>query len=558
MLRPVQVLPIVERELRAAARHSRTWWRRVLTLTLGLVIVALTWAAAGQFSTLSRVGHTVFVALTVFAFFYALLAGPLATTDCLSRERREGTLGLLFLTHLRGYDIVLGKIAASSLDVALGLLAAFPLLAMPVLAGGISLAQFGTVIIFLLNVMVLSLALGICSSSLLASGRASLAVTLGALLFLILGLPIIGEELLHLRTAGYAAGLFYMCCPYWGLVLCLDFPGLGASTSKYWLNIAGTQVVAWILVGIACLFTARGWRELPETKLAGWWRRRRERRLARSRTAGRRRLQLENNPIGWVEGRSRFQERTMAVLVGCAAMFCILKHTYAPLSFRREEFMVLWALFTQYLLCLWIAIQAPRRFADDRQSGALELLLCTPLSTSSIVRGTMAVLWRQAGWALLAMVVLNGYVFHAHCSAQSSGWWSSSSAREWILLYLCSAVVFPAQGYAMARVGLYQGLAKANSLRATFTLIWSLGLLPWALFIAFLVGFEIGRRYLPFLPRINDRLAFVSWAGAHLLVFAVFLIRASWELVKHFRELAAGTAIPWWKRAWESLVEDFD
>ncbi len=110
----------------------------------------------------------------------------------------------------------------------------------------------------------------------------------------------------------------------------------------------------------------------------------------------------------------------------------------------------------------------------------------------------------------------------------------------------------------MARVGLYQGLAKANSLRATFTLIWSLGLLPWALFIAFLVGFEIGRRYLPFLPRINDRLAFVSWAGAHLLVFAVFLIRASWELVKHFRELAAGTAIPWWKRAWESLVEDFD
>ena len=34
------------------------------------------------------------------------------TADCLSEEKREGTLGLLFLTDLRGYDIVVSSSSA--------------------------------------------------------------------------------------------------------------------------------------------------------------------------------------------------------------------------------------------------------------------------------------------------------------------------------------------------------------------------------------------------------------------------------------------------------------
>ena len=34
---------------------------------------------------------------------------PLLVADCLSRERREGTLGLLFLTPLTANDIVIAK-----------------------------------------------------------------------------------------------------------------------------------------------------------------------------------------------------------------------------------------------------------------------------------------------------------------------------------------------------------------------------------------------------------------------------------------------------------------
>lgn len=504
-------------------------------------------------------GRTVFEVLSAFAFLYVLLAGPLATADCLSRERREGTLGLLFLTDLRGYDVVFGKLAASALDVGMGLLAAVPLLALPVLAGGVSLSHFASVALFLLNVMVLSLALGAFASSFLTSGRASLGLTFCVLLFLNLGLPLIGEGLLKLRTRGSAAGFFYMCCPYWGLAMCLDTGARWVPRAAYWLNIAGTQGLAWILLAIACFRTGRYWRQSADAQTSSWWHALGERRRQRnrSRLAETRRAILERNPITWVEGRDRTQEHLLLLLVCGVALFFVAKHTRSVTPWPRQDWVILWALFAQYVVCLWIAIQAPRRFADDRQSGALELLLCTPLSTSAMVKGTLAVLWRRFGRALIALVLIDGYLLYAYFhTSWAAG--SPSPSRELTSLYFYAAIVFTVQGYAFARVGLYQGLARANSLRATFTLVWGLGLLPWALFVGFLLALDASRRYFGFLPRVTDQFAFASWAAAHLVVFAAFLGRASWELTNHFRDLAAGVATPWWKRAWNSLVEDFD
>ena len=41
--------------------------------------------------------------------FFCAVAGIRATADSISSEKREGTIGLLLLTDLRGYDIVIGK-----------------------------------------------------------------------------------------------------------------------------------------------------------------------------------------------------------------------------------------------------------------------------------------------------------------------------------------------------------------------------------------------------------------------------------------------------------------
>src|SRR5215469_11630653 len=105
-----------------------------------------------------------FSVLTFYAFGLCLLAGVFFTAHSLTEEKREGTLGLLFLTDLKGYDVVLGKFAAVSLNAFYALLALMPMTALPLLLGGVTGAEFWRMALALINALFFSLAAGICVS----------------------------------------------------------------------------------------------------------------------------------------------------------------------------------------------------------------------------------------------------------------------------------------------------------------------------------------------------------------------------------------------------------
>src|SRR5208282_939788 len=90
----------------------------------------------------AAIGQTLFYVIPSGAFLYCLFTGVRSTADCVSEEKREGTLGLLFLTDLKGYDVVGGKLVATSLNSFYGLTAIFPVLAIPLLMGGTTSAEF--------------------------------------------------------------------------------------------------------------------------------------------------------------------------------------------------------------------------------------------------------------------------------------------------------------------------------------------------------------------------------------------------------------------------------
>src|SRR5262245_15813812 len=102
----MNVLPVVERELRTQARQSFTYVLRVIGVVI-LLFVCFTFAIDNGFS--SDLGGKLFgyINLTLFVSIW-IMVPPLAA-DCISREKREGTLGLLFLTPLKAGDIVLAK-----------------------------------------------------------------------------------------------------------------------------------------------------------------------------------------------------------------------------------------------------------------------------------------------------------------------------------------------------------------------------------------------------------------------------------------------------------------
>ena len=81
------------------------------------------------------------------------------TADCLSSEKREGTLGFLFLTDLKAYDVVAGKLASSSLSAAYGLLAVMPVLTIPMLLGGVTIWDVARLGLVLANTLFFAMSL---------------------------------------------------------------------------------------------------------------------------------------------------------------------------------------------------------------------------------------------------------------------------------------------------------------------------------------------------------------------------------------------------------------
>ena len=102
-------LPLVARELRVQSRRRATYDARLLWGLIAIgVLVIFTWKFPNQSAqgrNMLSVIHSCFI-VTLFVL------APVGAADAISREKREGTLGLLLLTRLTAPQIVVGKLAA--------------------------------------------------------------------------------------------------------------------------------------------------------------------------------------------------------------------------------------------------------------------------------------------------------------------------------------------------------------------------------------------------------------------------------------------------------------
>jgi ABC-type transport system involved in multi-copper enzyme maturation permease subunit len=185
-------LPIVERELRVAAWRRGTYWLRffaalaVITIALCLLLTAPSSAPA------FRIGKVMFGFQSALAFGFCLLAGVFLTADTLSAEKREGTIGLLFLTDLKGVEVVLGKLVASSMQSVYALLAVLPILGLPLLMGGVTPGEFWRMNLALVTTLMFSLVVGMVASSLGRESRETMVMSLVVIVAVAGVLPALG------------------------------------------------------------------------------------------------------------------------------------------------------------------------------------------------------------------------------------------------------------------------------------------------------------------------------------------------------------------------------
>src|SRR5437899_156646 len=187
------LLPIVDRELRVASRRRATYSGRVVAALVAAVIGVWMMLTLPQFVPVTVAGASLFRSLSWAAVLAALISGTTATADCISSEKRQGTLGLLFLTDLRGYDVVLGKMAATALQVFYGLVAMMPILAIPILMGGVTAGEFWRVALALIDLLLFGVASGIFASSVSFVERKAVGSAFLIVGFMTLGIPIVAQ-----------------------------------------------------------------------------------------------------------------------------------------------------------------------------------------------------------------------------------------------------------------------------------------------------------------------------------------------------------------------------
>ena len=454
-------LPIVQRELQVASRQRLTFWSRLVAALLGFLAVFFILGVEPDPTGAGTLGATLFRVLTTAAFWTCLYGGALLTADCLSVEKREGTLGLLFLTDLKGYDIVLGKLVAKSLTAVYGLLAILPMLAVPILLGGVTGGDFWRVVLALLNTAFLSLAVGLLTSVFCRNGRDAFAVAV-FLIFLLTIFPLVARQLVP---------------PFWrwlpelfSPVLSFNtaFSGLTGLSSTFYQSAPALHLLAWLLLLVAGWRVPASWQEGRKVQpLRDRWRN-----LWRGAPQSmiQRRTLLAINPILWLESRDR---RMRLALIGLFALLTIgglFVHSRRNFGWADMESALSSVMILHVVLMLLIALDASGRMVELKRDDHLVLILSTPLSPAEVMRGEFLAARGRFGWPL-ATVIAFDFIW----LGQVLRFQYSLDVFDPLLLMACLITLLMVNSHAIFWTGLAGGMKSKRHYRA--------GLLAFAIIV---------------------------------------------------------------------------
>lgn len=539
------LLPIVARELRVTARRRGTYLMRslvALVVVLASVLVFLLERDAPP----QTLGLMLFAVVSGGVLFYCVIVGVMLTADCLSEEKREGTLGLLFLTDLTGFDVVMGKLAGTSINAIYSLLAVMPVLALPLLLGGVSAGEFQRVVLVCANTMFLSLTLGLAVSSVSYHTRKAAGAATGLMLLLTLGMPVFGAWLDNLYRLRWAETVFTLPSPVCGLIYAFD-RNYRTHTDAFWISAALIHLLAWSCLLLASAAARRTWQDRPKSVTPGGWRA-----IWRAwllggpteRRALRRRL-LRINPFLWRVARERWRVYLLWFVFGIVGVVWL----WGALQYGRDwvgpPAYLLTGLLLTVGLKLGVASEAGHVFGEDRRSGALELVLATPLPVAEIVRGQLLALKRQF-LAPACLTLALCFLFLLLTLADTRIGDGGEERVSMVSLWVAGMIVFVADCAAVAVVGMWHGLTQKHPSRAASTTIaWVLGL-PWAVYlIGLLCAAEMNSRAAP------EWWFFLGlWFVPSLVVDAGLGVWAWRKLHTEFRQVVTERTVPraaWWR-----------
>lgn len=397
--------PIALREFRVASR--RAWTFRVRWIPAAAAAL-LAFAVLAFTDVRSRTAGTfLYSTLTFGAFLFATGAGPFLAAASLSEERREGTLGLLFLTPLNGWDVVSGKLAITGLNALIALASVVPVFGLAWILGGVTGAEVGRMSVALVQTLLFSLTVSVAVSAGRRSPAGATAWSGAILTVWVAGSPWLFNWVSP--STNLAPLRWILSSSPWILFRATTDAAFRVNPGEFWTALVSGQTCAWLAAALAAFLTHRNWKdaELSGTEsVIGRW--------IYPHVAPRRPISpvaLETNPIlAWRSTRSSVRP-FLWILCGFGTVVAILAARSSPAVPLTLPTLAYGAppapasvVVTSILLLLKVlfAWQSCEFWTHGRRTGELEILLSTPLRDDQIL---------DAQWICLRRAFLAPLVF---------------------------------------------------------------------------------------------------------------------------------------------------
>ena len=244
----MRVNPVLRNESKISVRSIK------FTLMIFAYISVLSVAVMIYYSSVNEAIFSNGLYLESSKLFYVVMAlgqailllfiVPALSSTAICSEREKQTLDILLSSKLTPFQIIIGKVSASSLRVIILIISTMPLYAIGALIGGVKLSNIlGLILFFIVNTIFVS-SIGVFVSTYIKTSKVSTALSYALVLFIYIGIIVITWAILMitvykmsmsgntLTTVPKASPIVYLS-PVVGFVsLLLNQVGLGIEFSS--------------------------------------------------------------------------------------------------------------------------------------------------------------------------------------------------------------------------------------------------------------------------------------------------------------------------------------
>lgn len=441
--RLVPANPILVRVVHAGGRRARHAVIRALYLTIlaVAVVIGVVWvqSSTGESASLADFAKSatwVFKTLSTIQLFAACILAPLFTAAAITQEKDSQTFSILLSTPLTNGQIVLGSLLSRLFFVFVLLIAGIPLFCVLMVYGGVTGDKIALAISLAGCTALITGSIAIAISVIkVGTGRTIFSFYLAIATYLVViyalslwsgvippeAQPAPGQNALMSWLAAFHPFLALRVvlgetpAPMLGAVAHYGFPGKYLLAYPQYSFIVLTCLASMLLLALSLFFVRRSAMEGEVTFFS--------RLLGRSKSSAqidertRKPRRVHHNPIAWREavtgaaagGGYGVRYSVLGVGLLIAALLLIYYGTGA-MDVAQTRLWLFGVVATELLITLFIATAtAATSMTREKEANTIELILATPLTSSSIILGKIRGLVSAAGPLLLvpyATVVL--------------------------------------------------------------------------------------------------------------------------------------------------------